>query len=243
MSESGVWPWVTLVLLGAYQGINPGTGWLFAVALGMQERSRRAVWRSLISIAAGHALAIGIVVFLAAMIGMALPLGGLKIAVAAILFALGAYRLVRRRHPRKGGMQVGFRELTIWSFLMATAHGAGLMVLPVLLHMWPVVHAAGSHEAAHHAHATVMGGNSHRLADPWRSYGGLSDSHGAGCVAGLRKAGFRSLAQSLAKSRSDLVHCSGCDRMPCASHLDDVRLRRRSRRTGSVPDPWPLSNG
>jgi len=158
MNESGVWPWVALVLLGAYHGINPGMGWLFAVALGMQEKSERAVWWSLIPMAAGHALAIGAVVFLAAIIGMALPLGGLKIAVAAILFALGAYRLVRHRHPRGGGMQVGFRDLTIWSFLMATAHGAGLMVLPVLLHMSPVAYAAGSHGAAPHTHAAVMGG-------------------------------------------------------------------------------------
>ncbi|MEJ2009495.1 MAG: hypothetical protein P8Z30_15290 [Acidobacteriota bacterium] len=158
MSDGEVWPWVALVLLGAYHGINPGMGWLFAVALGMQEKSQRAVWRSLVPIAAGHALAIGAVVFLAAIVGMALPMRGLKIAVAAILFALGLYRLFRHRHPRGGGMRVGFRDLTIWSFLMATAHGAGLMVLPVLLHMSPVAHAAGSHGAAPHAHAAVMGG-------------------------------------------------------------------------------------
>ena len=163
MSESGVWPWVALVLLGAYHGINPGMGWLFAVALGMQEKSQRAVWRSLVPIAAGHALAIGVVVFLAAMIGLVLPQGDLKIAVAAILFVLGLYRLVRHRHPRWGGMQVGYRDLTIWSFLMASAHGAGLMVLPVLLHMSPVAHAAGSHAAAHHAHAAVMGGTATNL--------------------------------------------------------------------------------
>ncbi len=157
MSESGVWPWVALLLLGAYHGINPGMGWLFAVALGMQEKSRLAVWRSLVPIATGHALAIGVVVFAAAIIGMALPLGALKIAVATILFVLGLYRLVRHRHPHGGGMQVGLRDLTIWSFLMASAHGAGLMLLPILLRISPTTPMGGDHGAAHHVHAAVMG--------------------------------------------------------------------------------------
>jgi hypothetical protein len=162
MSESGLWPWVALAMLGAYHGINPGMGWLFAVALGMQEKNARAVWRSLVPIATGHALAIGAVVFLAALLGLALPLGGLKIAVAVFLFALGIYRLVRHRHPRWGGMQVGFRDLTIWSFLMASAHGAGLMVLPILLQMSPPAHAGGNH-AAHYMHAAVTGGTTTNL--------------------------------------------------------------------------------
>ncbi len=163
MSESGVWPWAALLLLGAYHGINPGMGWLFAVALGMQEKSRWAVWRSLVPLVTGHALAIGAVVFLAAMIGRVLPLSSLKIAVAAILFALGIYRLVRHRHPRAGGMQVGFRDLTIWSFLMASAHGAGMMVLPVLLQISPAAHAVGNHSAAHHMPTAIMGAISTNL--------------------------------------------------------------------------------
>lgn len=129
------WPWVALFLLGTYHGINPGMGWLFAVALGMQERSRRAVERSLLPIALGHGLAIGLVVLLAGLVQIVLPLVYVKASVAFTLFSLGLYRLFRHRHPRWGGMRVGFRDLSIWSFLMASAHGAGFMVLPVVLGM------------------------------------------------------------------------------------------------------------
>jgi hypothetical protein len=163
MTETAVWAWAALLLLGAYHGINPGMGWLFAVALGMQEKTSRAVWRSLAPIAAGHAMSIGAVVFLAAVAGMAIPLGTLKIVVAVLLFAMGVYRLLKHWHPRGGGMQIGFRELTLWSFLMASAHGAGLMVLPVLLKISSVEHAAGGHPAAHAMHAGVMGGTTTSL--------------------------------------------------------------------------------
>jgi hypothetical protein len=157
MKETAVWAWAALLLLGAYHGINPGMGWLFAVALGMQEKSSRAVWRCLAPIATGHALAIGAVVLVAALLGMALPLTILKFVVAAVLFSLGIYRLVRHRHPRGGGMLVGFGDLTVWSFLMASAHGAGLMVLPILLKVSPTAHPAGNHFGAHPAHPAVFG--------------------------------------------------------------------------------------
>jgi hypothetical protein len=145
---SGAAAWATLFLLGAYHGINPGMGWLFAVALGMQEHSTRAVLRSLVPITLGHALAIGVVVLLADLIQVVLPLNYVKIVVAVLLVALGIYRIVRSRHFSWGGMQVGFLELTAWSFLMASAHGAGLMVLPVVLQMAP----------AHHMHGAGMTG-------------------------------------------------------------------------------------
>ena len=142
--EFAVWP--ALFLLGAYHGINPGMGWLFAVARGMQEHRARAVAWSLPPIALGHALAIGVVVLMAGLARVALPLNYIRFGVAAALMGLGVYKLIRSRHFRWGGMQVGFRELTIWSFLMASAHGAGLMVLPVVL--------AGPH--AHH-YVTTQG--------------------------------------------------------------------------------------
>jgi hypothetical protein len=122
-----------MVLLGAYHGMNPGMGWLFAVALGMQEGKGRAVGRALVPIALGHALAIALVVVAAAFLGMAMPLTVIRYSVAALLVGLGLFCLIRHRHPRWVRMQVGFRDLTLWSFLMASAHGAGLMVLPVLL--------------------------------------------------------------------------------------------------------------
>src|SRR6185436_18504465 len=122
-----------MLLLGAYHGINPGMGWLFAVALGMQQQKASAVARSLVPIAIGHAAAIGGVVLAAALFGTALPLAVIRYLVAAVLIGLGIQCLVRHRHPRWVRMRVGFRDLVVWSFLMASAHGAGLMVLPVLL--------------------------------------------------------------------------------------------------------------
>ena len=145
---SSGWGWSTLFLLGAYHGINPGMGWLFAVALGMQENRARAVVRALAPITLGHALAIGAVLLLASLVQIVLPAPYVKIAVAASLVTLGVYRIVRSRHFRWGGMQVDFRDLTIWSFLMASAHGAGLMVLPVVLGMQSV-HAADGHHIHH----------------------------------------------------------------------------------------------
>jgi hypothetical protein len=133
-----------MLLLGAYHGVNPGMGWLFAVALGMQERNGAAVSRAIVPIAIGHTLAIGSVVLLAVAIGTALPPEALRYSVAAILIALGIHRLIRHRHPRWVRMRVGFRDLTVWSFLMASAHGAGLMVVPVIL-------GSSAVEAAAHA--------------------------------------------------------------------------------------------
>jgi len=132
VSGAGSWAWTALFLLGAYHGLNPGMGWLFAVALGMQERRRAAVAWSLIPITLGHVLAVALAIAAAGVLGIVVSLGHLKVIVAAALLGFGGYRLIRHRHPKGGGMRVGFRDLTLWSFLMATAHGAGLMVLPVL---------------------------------------------------------------------------------------------------------------
>jgi len=130
LSATALW---LMLLLGAYHGINPGMGWLFAVALGMQEQRGSAVAKSLVPIALGHALAIGSVVMVAASLGTALPLPSIRYCVAALLVALGVFSLAGHWHPRWVRMRVGFRDLAAWSFLMASAHGAGLMVLPLLL--------------------------------------------------------------------------------------------------------------
>ena len=113
--------------------MNPGMGWLFALSLGLQQRSRRAVLRALIPIALGHAIAIALTLAVVGLVQLEIPYATLKFLVATILFALGLYRVFRSRHPRGAGMRVGFRDLTVWSFLMASAHGAGLMLAPVLL--------------------------------------------------------------------------------------------------------------
>src|SRR5436190_14576093 len=108
-------------------------GWLFAVGLGLQEQKRIAVLRALPPIALGHALSIGIVIAAVLLARISLPHATLKIAAAAILFAFGLYRLVRSRHPNWVGMRVGFCDLTLWSFIMASAHGAGVMLVPFFL--------------------------------------------------------------------------------------------------------------
>jgi hypothetical protein len=120
----------------------------------MQEQKGSAVARALVPIALGHALSIGCVVLAAALLGMALPREAIRYPVAAFLFGLGIYSLVRHHHPRWVRMQVGFRDLTLWSFLMASAHGAGLMLLPVLLGS-RTVEAADHMEGHHHVSAAA----------------------------------------------------------------------------------------
>jgi hypothetical protein len=135
MTYGTIWSWTAVLFLGAFHGLNPGMGWLFAVALGMQERRRRAVWLAMMPLTLGHTLAIGAAVLVAVAAGATVPVHWLKYPVATILTGLGVYRLLRHRHPRLGGMRVGMPRLTAWSFLMATAHGAGLMVIPIILGM------------------------------------------------------------------------------------------------------------
>jgi hypothetical protein len=130
---TGSWPWAVLILLGAYHGLNPAMGWLFALSLGLQQRSRAAVLLALAPIGLGHAAAIALTLGVVRLVGSQIPHQTLKFLVAGILFALGLYRVFRSRHPRGAGIRVGFRDLTVWSFLMASAHGAGLMLAPVLL--------------------------------------------------------------------------------------------------------------
>jgi hypothetical protein len=125
--------WTALLALGAGHGINPAMGWLFAVALGLQRESRGAVWGALGPLALGHALAIAATIAAAGVIGLILPVEVLRWCTAGLLVGLGMYRLVRSRHFSYGGMRVDARELATWSFLMASSHGAGLMVLPLVL--------------------------------------------------------------------------------------------------------------
>jgi hypothetical protein len=143
--------WAVLLGLGAFHGLNPGMGWLFAVALGMQERRRGAVLSALLPLGLGHALAVVAAIAVAIFAGVVIPAHWLRWLVAGLLLALGVARLIRHRHPRWASMRVGKGALTLWSFLMASAHGAGLMVVPVFLAMTATdlhQHHHGMHMAA-----------------------------------------------------------------------------------------------
>ncbi len=129
------WPWLALAALGAYHGVNPAMGWLFAVALGLQEQSRPAVLRAFAPIALGHAVSVAIVIAVVSASRTIVPMDILKWIGAGLLIAYGLYKLWRNSHPRWVGMRVGFKDLTSWSFLMASAHGAGLMLVPVLFNL------------------------------------------------------------------------------------------------------------
>jgi hypothetical protein len=141
------WPWLALILLGAYHGLNPAMGWLFAVSLGLQEGRREAVLKAFWPIALGHAAAVTLVVAAVLAAQVVVPTDVLRYVGAGALILFGLYKLIRRKHPRWVGMQVGFRDLTAWSFLMASAHGAGLMLVPVLLEL-----SGTMQEMEHRAH-------------------------------------------------------------------------------------------
>jgi uncharacterized membrane protein len=161
LSES--WPWLALALLGAYHGLNPAMGWLFAVALGLQERRRGAVLQALPPIALGHALAVLAAVLVVGAAQFVVPPYTLRYVGAGVLILFGLYKLVRRKHPRWVGMRVGFGDLTAWSFLMSSAHGAGLMLVPVLLGLSRATQV--SHDQGAHTTHTGMSASATILAD------------------------------------------------------------------------------
>jgi hypothetical protein len=132
-----------LVALGAFHGLNPGMGWLFAVAIGLQERSRAAVLRALGPIAAGHAASVLVVALAVSAFRSVVAGRAVAIAGGAVLVGFGLWRMLSRRHFRWAGMRLTAAQLTGWSFLMSSVHGAGLMLLPVL-----VAGYSGGHHAA-----------------------------------------------------------------------------------------------
>ena len=149
------WTWLALVGLGAFHGLNPAMGWLFAVALGLHRHRRAAVLLSLVPIAIGHALAIAVIAVVVVALGLAVDQRPLRVAGGLALLGWAAYHhLYGRRHRLRVGMRAGAVALAFWSFLMATAHGAGLMLVPFLV-------PAGAHDhagiAAHHAAAESLG--------------------------------------------------------------------------------------
>jgi hypothetical protein len=145
MSAGGVSPWLVLIGLGAFHGLNPAMGWLFAVALGLYRQSRQAVLIALIPIALGHAVAIAVVIYAVMGLGIAVDQATFRIGSGMLLIAWGVYHLVYgHRHRVRIGLSTGLAGLFAWSFVMATAHGAGAMLIPVLMPL------AQGGEHAHH---------------------------------------------------------------------------------------------
>jgi hypothetical protein len=128
------WPWLTFAGLGAFHGLNPAMGWLFAVALGLHRQSRTVVMASLVPIAIGHVVSIAAVASVLVIAGYLVPHNVVRIGSGILLLGWATYHWrLGHRHRVRFGMLVGFWGLAAWSFLMATAHGAGLMLWPVMM--------------------------------------------------------------------------------------------------------------
>lgn len=145
----GLGAWLALAGFGAYHGLNPGMGWLFALALALQQQRERAIIAAVLPIAIGHAASLGLVVLVLLVAGVFLPSTMLRLVTALVLLGFGLFKLATySRHPRWVGMRVSWLDLVGWSFLMATAHGAGLMIAPLLVGLvaasqLTIVHSAG----------------------------------------------------------------------------------------------------
>ncbi|MFW6076299.1 MAG: hypothetical protein ACOC71_00975 [Hyphomicrobiales bacterium] len=140
--------WLALIGLGAFHGINPAMGWLFAVALGMHRGSRRVVALALVPIVLGHAAAIAVALALLVAAGAVIQAAALNALAGGLLIAWGVYHLWRGHRQRvRFGLTTGLAGLAAWSFLMASAHGAGLMLAPVILE-GSVAHSYHGHHAS-----------------------------------------------------------------------------------------------
>lgn len=127
-------PWLVLAGLGAFHGLNPAMGWLFAVALGLNREDGRLVVLALAPIALGHALSVALVALAVVMVGLVVDYRLLQLAAGLTLIGWAVYHALYGHSRRvRIGMGTGLAGLVVWSFLMATSHGAGLMLVPVLM--------------------------------------------------------------------------------------------------------------
>ena len=147
------WLWAGVVLIGIYHGLNPAMGWPLAVASGLTEKRGRAVFATWLPLGAGHLLAMALVLVPFTLLAWLLVWGReIRVAAGLLIVLFGVYRLLQRRHPR-WLMRVRPSQLMLWSFLMATAHGAALMLVPVLLGLCA---APATPPASVWDHASVM---------------------------------------------------------------------------------------
>lgn len=125
--------WLTVVLSGVYHGVNPGMGWPLAVSAALMERRRSALYGALAALAAGHLAAMLTVLLLfALLVGLIDWEQELRLATGGLLIVAGVWLLVVRRHPRALA-RIPPGRLGLWSFAVAMAHGAGLMLAPIYL--------------------------------------------------------------------------------------------------------------
>jgi hypothetical protein len=126
-----LWPWLTVAGLGAIHGLNPATGWMWAAAWGVRSRDRGRALRALAPIAAGHAASVGLVAAAVAF-GVSMDRMVLQVTAGALVVVFAVLHL-SGRSPRVVRAPAGHAGLALWSFMMATAHGAGLMLVPALV--------------------------------------------------------------------------------------------------------------
>lgn len=142
------WLWFALVASGLYHGINPGMGWPLAVSAGLMDKSPRALFRALWALAAGHLLATLLVVLpFAFLFVLAEWQRSIQLSASLLVIAFGVYRLIARRHPRALA-RIPPTQLALWSFAVAIAHGAALMLVPIYLGLCQALALDPGHEAA-----------------------------------------------------------------------------------------------
>src|SRR5258708_14179291 len=142
------WLWLAVVASGLYDGVNPGMGWPLAVSAGLMERSSRALLAALGPLTVGHLLAMLMVILpFALLVALVEWQPQIQIGASLLVIGFGIFRFVNRRHPRALA-RIRPTQLGLWSFAVAIAHGAGLMLVPIYLGLCRAPDLARSHEAA-----------------------------------------------------------------------------------------------
>jgi hypothetical protein len=142
------WLWLAVIASGFYHGANPGMGWPLAVSAGLMEGSSRALGASLVPLMAGHLLAMLLVLLpFALLVTLVEWQRQIRIGASLIVIGFGIFRLVDRRHPRALA-RIRPTQLGLWSFTVAIAHGAGLMLVPIYLGLCRQADLDKGHEAA-----------------------------------------------------------------------------------------------
>jgi uncharacterized membrane protein len=128
---ASLWPWLAVAGVGALHGLNPATGWIFAAAWGVRSRDRAQALRALLPIAVGHATSVALVAAAVAF-GLAMNRVVVQALAGGLLFVVVLVHLAGRT-ARRARAPTGHAGLALWSFMMSTTHGAGLMLVPALI--------------------------------------------------------------------------------------------------------------